>query len=572
MGITKNLFGAVLLVSLLSFGGCGGGSSSSTPSVDGATVTGTILAPSATAASLSAKNASSKALTDTACTDCTCTVYNLDGDTVGTGSVNSSGEFSISADFDNIRPASAEGETSYTAPLIVVAENADGSVYVATYIEVTVDESSTTTISVGEADSDTTLAAEALRKEGGCAAWGQNCAAGFSGIDAFCYFKAQEEVWSGASVSGGGLADDLAAAKDMVVAAMANGELPSSYGFESWGDLISAHLDGDLPAAAQTAFASHAASAVEGADTSFYTDGYSGGASAFRAMDNICGTQLSGSGSEGAVALASLGRKQVSAESGSACDSIKTASGDNSYTDALIGTFLACDSASECNNVYADDDCFKVALGVMEEFKDASDLSGIASAAPVVQGYVSGLGSAGCDDFFAPDGSFDATNFDAIHDIIGAFDPTQHQTHDAARDWGRGMQGIVENLDGGLAGLDAGDIAFHGSYLDGQVGDNFDPTTVDFAALTPQLEGQHQDLVGGGGGDQFTSCIDAGGTFESCGAGPPPNPDNFEAEPPPPGGEFGDFAEGGGGGGFGCVSDAECSPGTCVAGACGPPQ
>lgn len=555
------VFGVVALVVGMALG-CG--SSSSTPATstgDDITVSGVIESPSGVSTSLS-RGLGAKSLVDVAAADGhTCTLYDVEDDweLVGTGTT-SAGTVSIDVAVDDIRPADETGD-SYAVPLVLVCENDDGTIHLETYIEATVTEGTTTTIDLGTADIDSTLAAQALWRAAGCAI---GTACNFTSIDPVCYFRSQHSVFSGSDAGGDGISDDTAAVRDMVRAAMAAGESPANYGYESWGDMMADALAGDLPADAQTAFAGHAQDFVEGAADGFYENGYAGGADALATLDNIFAIQLAGG--EGASALTSIS-KQVTVAEESACDSIRDGALGNDYVDGLIETFLACEDPTECENVYGNDDCFNVAVGVVNEYREAGDFSGLQEAPAAVQGYISGLGSDGCAGFFDDAGALDGDRFNDLHEVFDSVDPADVQDHDALRDWGRSWEETISSqgfdaLRGADGTFDDGRLDYYGEYFNEQVGDaGYDPTLIDFDALGGELEEQFDGIQGGGGG--FSTCIDNGGTFESCG-GAPPDLDEFEQDQPMNEPEFG--------GGFACSLSAPCDGGfQCIDSQCRPP-
>src|SRR3989338_8897251 len=243
-GFMKN----VILVSLiLLLAGCGS-SGTSTSSGGTVTVSGTVESPTTVSGNISVKGHLTKAISDTAASGLTGTLYNLDGDTVGTFTTGSDGTYSISANVDTIQPDDATG-TSWTAQLVAVTTNSTGTTNVETYVEASVVEGTTTTISMGTSDTETTLAAQALRKKGSCTAWGQDCASGFTSIDPFCYFKAQHQVWSDSDTSGSGMKDDTGIVKDLIRGGMAGGVKPSDLGYTDWPTLTEAIYNGTLDSA-----------------------------------------------------------------------------------------------------------------------------------------------------------------------------------------------------------------------------------------------------------------------------------------------------------------------------------
>ena len=112
----------VILVSLiLLLAGCGS-SGTSTSSGGTVTVSGTVESPTTVSGNISVKGHLTKAISDTAASGLTGTLYNLDGDTVGTFTTGSDGTYSISANVDTIQPDDATG-TSWTAQLVAVTTN-----------------------------------------------------------------------------------------------------------------------------------------------------------------------------------------------------------------------------------------------------------------------------------------------------------------------------------------------------------------------------------------------------------------------------------------------------------------
>lgn len=501
---------------------CGGGSSGTDSTTTGSTVqlTGTVEAPTASA-SISAKGVVHKSVSSAAAADLHVIVYNLDGDEIGTATTDSTGKCTIDADLAKVKPADATS-TSWTAELVLVATNDAATVNIETYVEVSVDESSTSTISLGTANAETTLAAQTLRKKIGCSDWGKDCKTGAADIDPYCLFLATKQMWSDADASAGtGIADDLGIMKDMIKGAMATGDVtPLSLGFNDWGEVMNAALAGSLDSTDQSALATAAAEAT-GISATTYVNGYSAAATTMGTLDTVLGTHLAAGSGLSATGSVS---KAATTQDESLCADLKDSSTGSTVADALIGPILASADATACANVYGKEAGFKVLIGLMNEYETAGDYTGLINTPGALYGFLANVDDFGT--YFESDGSFDASDFDVVYKTLGECDTTLSYTD--MLDWGTSLQQQYESLDGGYDALlkgdgtiDTGQITYYDSYFEEHIeGGTYDPSTTNFTILAGQLESQYTTVTTTQtqtGGVSIDTCIHNGGTFESCG-------------------------------------------------------
>ena len=149
---------------------CGGGGSGTTTSAEEPAATPVTIAISGTVSGTASANVSIQKnflRKGVSGANLTVTCNTLDGTSLGAASTGADGTFTIDADLDFLKPADATG-SSYQADIICSAKNSDGAVDFKTVYMVTVEEGTTTAVSVGTIDTVSTIAAAALGGELGC--------------------------------------------------------------------------------------------------------------------------------------------------------------------------------------------------------------------------------------------------------------------------------------------------------------------------------------------------------------------------------------------------------------------
>lgn len=501
---------------------CGGSSGTDATTTTGSTVqlTGTVEAPTASA-SVSAKGVVHKSVSSAAAADLHVTVYNLDGDKIGTATTDSTGKCTIDGDLSVVKPADATS-TAWTAELVLLATNDAGTVDIETYVEVSVDESSTSTISLGTANAETTLAAQSLRKKIGCEDWGKDCKTGAANIDPYCLFLATKQMWSDADASSGtGISDDLGIIKDMIKGSMATGNVtPTSLGFNDWGEVMNAALAGTLDSSDQSTLAT-AASGATGISVTNYVNSYSTAITVMGSMETVLGTHLAAGSGLSATGSVS---KDATTQDESLCSDLKDSSAGSTVADALLGPILASADGTELAKVYASEEGFKVLTGLMNEYEAAGSYAGLINTPSALSGFLANVDSFAT--FFESDGTFDSSDIDVVFKTLGECDTTL--SYAEMHDWGTSLQQQYETMDGGYDALlkgdgtiDTGQITYYDSYFEEHIeGGNYDPSTTNFTILAGQLESQYTTVTTTQtqtGGVSIDTCIHNGGTFESCG-------------------------------------------------------
>lgn len=191
---------------------CGGGGATSTPTDETPAavtptiaVSGTVSGITASATINATKSLHKKAKTaqkvaDITGANLTVTCATLDGISLGTATSGDDGTFIIDADSDILKPADAT-ETSYTVDIICSAKSDDGKVDFKTIYTFTVEEGTTTDVSIGTIDMDSTLAAASLGGDLGCdLEVGSKCTK-ITGMDLRCARAGLNATWSQASTA-----------------------------------------------------------------------------------------------------------------------------------------------------------------------------------------------------------------------------------------------------------------------------------------------------------------------------------------------------------------------------------
>lgn len=241
--IVLALLASLALISACgSSSGSGGGSGSS-----GDTIT---LSGSASVVDVSASINAGKSVSKSAA-DLTCRVFTMEGEEVLSATTNDAGEFTGSAVLADVKPADASEDT-WEEKLICECQNDTGSIYVARFAEISVDESSTTTVSCGELTREGMLALETVIDELndglGCDPRDGTACIPPEDVDLRCVFDADLSSWEGASRDDDGISDDFALMRDFMFAAQDAGLRPEDINedFDHWGECADAVRDGEL--------------------------------------------------------------------------------------------------------------------------------------------------------------------------------------------------------------------------------------------------------------------------------------------------------------------------------------
>lgn len=176
--------------------GCyGGGATVTSATTTTIGLSGTVSGVTASASISAVKSLGTKAATDIAGSGLTVACGTLDGTQLGTTISNAAGTFSINADVDLLKPSSATG-TSYSADIICSAKDSSGNVDYKTVYTFAIEEGTTTDVSVGAIDVDSTLAAASLGGDMGCGLEvGSKCTKP-TGMDLQCARSGLGATWS----------------------------------------------------------------------------------------------------------------------------------------------------------------------------------------------------------------------------------------------------------------------------------------------------------------------------------------------------------------------------------------
>ncbi|MBI4237433.1 MAG: hypothetical protein HY696_03310, partial [Deltaproteobacteria bacterium] len=483
------------------------------------TVSGTITTPGASASASRSKGLGRKAIEDVAAAGLAGTLYDaVTGDAVGTFTTDSAGAYTVDCELEEHPESDSNASADdaiVTAQLALEAENADGSIHIETFVEVTVDPENPDAPITVNADSDTTIAAQALRSQFGIVAWGQGNAAAFVQGDPFCFFQLQHAVFASADTDSDGMADDLGSLKALLEGAMAGGDVhPADLGYENWGAVMQATLGGELPttdadgdgvADALDALATAAAGAT-GDSADALLNNYSDGLSAMAILGTAFGDNMAGA--MPAAANLAKGRHKTAATGGaSACDTLTGSdAGDSSYLNVLVGSVMECEvEEGGCDEAYADPEGLGVLIATLDEFLAADNLAQ-AGLPFVLNSMLVTDGADGFDEYLSADGTtLDSTRIDGLVAICNTYDPALNEGQ--LEDWSYAMIQTVETqgwdtmfqADGTV---DTGKMEFFGGYYDALLGSG-DANTLDFSGIdydgTAELLQQDFTELGAGG-------------------------------------------------------------------------
>lgn len=458
--------------------GCGSSGTATTDTSSGTiSVTASVSQP--TVANLAvAKGVGTKAVSDTAASGATCTLYTLEGETIGSATVNESGTVSIAADLAKLEPADSTG-TSWTEECTVTCTT-DAGVEISTYAEVTVDEASTTTVSLGTIDIDTTIAAEAVLKKVGCDPKKGTACTPPSGVDLACIFELQDGIFDSASTGGDGAADELGYFRDCLKANQAKGTKTADLGYSDWGDVIQAFQDKALTDGAMALLADACASAL-GSDATTIQNQLAAADDFFSSMASVVTDSFAASGIA-AITTASLSTGKSVASSDSPCAKIKSTA---NYVKTIVGTLLESDSATELATTFTGDAAKFIFAILDKEVAAGGDLTKMLDDGQAIFSY--------CSNYITTNGSYsglvvggivEVEAMEGVHSLMktewNALSEVEQQKQAA----GWAMQTIPEAKGGGgtswttlcsSSGCNTTQIDLIGSYYEK---DTFDPTTI----------------------------------------------------------------------------------------------
>lgn len=238
--------------------GCGGTSATTTddPAESTVTLSGTVSSPTTTSANLASKSFGVKQVSDSGAgaAGLTAQCTTADAKDCGSATIGADGSYSISATVESLRPT-GNTDTSFTTTFFLVATNTDGTKDIRALCTVTIADG-TTGFSCN-ANTSSTLAVHSLLKQSGCAI-GTSCS--FGSADPQCFVNIKEQMLKNANVStDAGISDDLGAIRELVMGAVAAGELA---GHANAGALMDAALHGELTSEALDLVAAAAATAT----------------------------------------------------------------------------------------------------------------------------------------------------------------------------------------------------------------------------------------------------------------------------------------------------------------------
>lgn len=513
--------------------GCGSSGTATTGST-GSTVsiTGTVQAPtSANVAVPFGKSLGLKTVSDAAASDRTCTVYTIDGEKLGTATSGTDGTFTVEADLATLRPADATPGGTWSVPLVATGVNSDGSQEVDSYAELTVVEGTTTTVSLGTLNTDSTLSTAAVLKKLGCDPRKEKACTPPAGVDLACLFEAEQAIWDLADVSGAGSADDAGKIETCVQAAQAAGVTPADLGTENWGDAVLALRDGTIGASGLSAIATACASTV-GTDAGTLQTQLTSAATKMEAVRKSITDVFAGGAGLDAVTTT-----KGAASSDSSCASVK---GSDDFAKAMVQGMLAEDDATKILKTYGSATAWDFIAGVMDQETDGN-LSEFLGDGAAIDAYLEKFG--GSYDSLLSGGKLD------IAAVTGCFTIIKTQIDSAtmtADKMGDVMVGWFNQIDvsGGWSAFcpagtcDAGKIDYVetnfevGTFdpdtatlttyqkIDGFV-DNANSGSTQFADCqsksTPELQKTCFDAMSGGSGTTNTTKLTAG-TYTRSGA------------------------------------------------------
>lgn len=197
-----------MVLGLAMVAGCFGGGANITATGDPAVtiaVSGTVsgIAASADVSTTKGVRTVYKDAADITGAGLTVTCSTLDGVRLGTVISATDGTFTLNTDVDALKPITAT-DTSYDVDIICAAESGDGKVDFKTIYTFNVVEGTTTDVSVGAIDVDSTLAAASLGGDLGCdLKVGSKCTK-LSGMDLQCARSGLGATWSQTSTTNTG--------------------------------------------------------------------------------------------------------------------------------------------------------------------------------------------------------------------------------------------------------------------------------------------------------------------------------------------------------------------------------
>jgi hypothetical protein len=522
----------MVIFCVASLGACGGGSSTATVST--VSLTGTVSAPSVASGNIaSAAKGFSKAVVDSVA-ETGGHIYTLDGEDLGTFTTAADGTYAMDCDLDTLKGDDDTG-TTWSEDVIMAADNG-----IETYANIDVVEGETTTVDLGTANTDTTLAAQALAdKIAGWIGWGQ--AYSTSGFDPECIFIAQKALWEGSDISGEGMADDVGIIKETIMGFMAGGGDPTDYGFANQGDMMGAIMDGTIDDLGYwDDIAGVAGAYVDDEDILDFGSAFSG----FDAMDNFFASSFVSDGAgETALNISGLG-KAVGTNTTSVCDDLKTGT---LTPGALVKPLMATDDANSFETAYGDSGGMAVYFGLLEQCMATSGGCADMEDNPgSYWGFMSGYGG-DYSDIYSAAGEFDNS---ALEGSFLAAMACEGETWEEMEACAKGMYETVYTGAGGdweqfMSGdgeFNSAEFDYYGGYYTSGVADgSYDPDSVstDYYEST-YTNGQTYE----GGMDAVQMCVDsleASGIYnydpcygsynpeDAAGEGTPPSESEFNA-------------------------------------------
>ncbi|MBI4238196.1 MAG: Ig-like domain-containing protein [Deltaproteobacteria bacterium] len=477
----RSVLGVAAVMFVLCCGaGCGssvGNSASSSSTGDTVNITGTVYAPSGLTGNVSVKGVGGrKAVTESAATGLTCALFTFEGEHVGSATSGSDGSFTIQASVATLRPAG--GSASWSERVAVRCRNADGSIEVQTYAEISVIEGTTASVSVGDLTSVTTQATLAVRRVLGCD-WSAAACSVPAATDLSCLFAAQRALFDEADGNDDGVEQAAGEILRVMNGLQAAGVSLEAIGYDSLADFTLALRSGAVESARLESIAAAVASLLE-LDASVIVTRLQSAAALLNATDTVLGQTIAGA--VGQTTLASGATFCAEAEA------------DDAVMEALLAPVLAATSVEDLTETYSEAGAWAVIASVVTTAADAGTLADLREALDDLDAYLA-LYNGDFSTVYV-DGAVDGTTIIGLLGVMADQDAAASTTEQ--REFMEGWQRLIV-ADGGWT-----EFVADGSYNDEMADfvcanfydDSFDPDTFDFLEFTETIDAVDASVTG----------------------------------------------------------------------------
>ncbi len=386
------------------------------------------------------------AISETGVANVRCNLYTLEGESLGGVITNEDGNFVRIVSIEELRSEGNTGET-FSENIILACDNG-----IDLYTSVDVTEGTTTDVDVGDANTNTTLAAyEVAGTINDWDGWGDDFSASPPVLDTVCFNQVHNAMLEEGNIDTDGLYDDVSIIHSLIKGFIASGGKPKDLGFNSWKSFITSFLSGEIDDDALSAMTEAAASVDTEIDATYSVDNFDDAVASVDALGTIFTNELS---AEGAGA--------------ETCTAVRAGT---VVPNAVVAPLLAAEDADDLNEVF-EEDAVTLHFDMAANCEELDVCEEMATQGANFFGLLAGYEGDFSD--VVSEGSVIPNRLPGVAQVISS---CTGESRRALFSCGSGMQGIIHSY-GGFAnfiasGNEQADLfAAWAGYWSGQIGEN----------------------------------------------------------------------------------------------------